>query len=92
MSPSRYTREQIRKALEELKSGHTIKKVSRKYGMSTTTLYRWRVNLAPKKRLTNQHVRDLEVENRRLKNKFAELTLDYNSLRAALVKESKTEC
>ena len=92
MSPSRYTREQTRRALEELKSGNTIKEVSRKYGMSTTTLYRWRLNLAPKKRSTNQRLRALEGENRRLKNKFAELTLDYNSLRAALVKEAKSEC
>ena len=38
------------------------------------------------------HIYELEEENRRLKQTIAELSLDYNSLRAALVKESRSEC
>ena len=43
--------------------------------------------MADDKSLASERVRLLEIENRRLKNKFAELVLDYTSLRAALVKE-----
>lgn len=92
MSTSRFTREKIRSALRELNAGHTIREVSRKHGISTATLYRWRAKLGFKKKPTKGRLRALEIENRRLKSKFAELTLDYNSLRTALVNEVKREC
>ena len=49
-------------------------------------------NLAGKSEPTRDRLRSLENENRRLKSKFAELALDYTSLRAALVKDVKREC
>jgi hypothetical protein len=39
-----------------------------------------------------ERLHDLENENRRLKRKIAELSLDYNTLRAALITEAKREC
>ena len=71
----------------EIDAGLTLKDVSQKYGVSRTTLYRWMVKLDDKRRRARDRLRLLENENRRLKSKFAELALDYTSLRAALVKE-----
>ena len=87
MKKSRFTHDQILAAILAMDAGCTITDVSRKYGVSKTTLYRWRVKLVEKRNPAMDRVRSLEIENRRLKSKFAELALDYTSLRAALVSE-----
>ena len=83
----RFTPDQIIAAVLQVDSGRSIKDVSREYGISKTTLYRWVGAIANDKLLAAARVRLLEIENRQLKKKFAELALDYTSLRAALVKE-----
>ena len=92
MANSRFTQDQMRAVVLEIDAGHTLKDVSQKYGVSRTTLYRWRVKLADKSKPARDRLRSLEIENHRLKSKFAELVLDYTSLRAALVKDVKREC
>lgn len=92
MAKSRFNNDQILAAVMEVNSERPMKDVARKYGISTTTLYRWRAKLADKKNPSGDRLRSLEIENRRLKSKFAELALDYTSLRAALVKDVKREC
>jgi putative transposase len=92
MRRSCFTHNQIIVVLREIDAGSTVKDISRKYGISTKTLYRWKVKFADKRKPAKDRLRSLEVENRRLKSKFAELALDYNTLRAALVNEVKTEC
>jgi putative transposase len=93
MSKLRLSQDQIKAALSELAAGRTVREISREYGISPNTLYRWRA-----KRTNGQQpdakdrLRSLEDENRRLKKEFAELTLDYTSLRAALVKDVMGDC
>ena len=87
MAKKRFTHDQIMAVVLEIGSGRSIKDVSREYGISKTTLYRWTGKSANERLLATDRVRLLEIENRRLKSKFAELVLDYTSLRAALVKE-----
>ena len=96
MAKSRFTHDQIMVVIDDMSRGLTLKDLSRKYGVSTTTLSRWRVKLADTKPSRDSEFRDrlqlLETENRRLKRKFAELTLDYTSLRAALIHEGTKDC
>lgn len=92
MAKSRLTPEQIRLLLLEIGAGRKVKDVSIHYGVSTATLYRWKAKFFEKDVFVAKRLRSLEVENQRLKSKFAELTLDYASLRAALVKDVKQEC
>jgi len=92
MSTSRYTREQMLTILRELDAGRTVREVSRKHGISPNTLYRWRVKFVKKRKPATDRLHSLVIENKRLKSQFAELSLDYNTLRAALIKESKAEC
>ena len=40
----------------------------------------------------NERLYLLEAENRRLKKEFAELTLDYATLRAALIRDVMGDC
>ncbi len=66
--------------------------VCREYGISLSTFYRWRSVFGTYKRRDDARLRDLESENRRLKNQVAELWLDYTSLRNALINGMEREC
>jgi putative transposase len=92
MPKARFTQAQIMTVLNEIDEGQTVRAVSRKYGISINTVYRWRARRRDTSEITRDRLRTLEVENRRLKSKFAELALDYTSLRAALIKDVKREC
>lgn len=87
MAKSRFTQDQIRAIVREVEAGGSLKDISHKYGVSRTTMYRWTLKVGDNKTIDKDRLRLLEIENRRLKSKFAELVLDYTSLRAALVKE-----
>jgi hypothetical protein len=50
------------------------------------------VNLIREQQLENERLRSLEAEYRRLKKEFAELTLDYTALRAALIGDVRGDC
>lgn len=96
MAKARFTHDQIVAVIDDMSRGTTLKDLSRKYGVSRTTLSRWRVKLADTNPSRDAEFRDrlqlLETENRRLKRKFAELALDYTSLRAALIHEGTRDC
>lgn len=87
MSKLRLSQNQIKTALSELSAGHTVREVSREHGISPRTLYRWRANLAREQQLEIERLRSLEADHQRLKKQFAELTLDYATLRAALIRD-----
>lgn len=93
MSKLRFTRDQIRTMMSELDAGRIAGEVSRRYGISRSTLYRWRAKLVNERRLDDrERLRSLEDEHRRLKRQFAELTLDYATLRAALIRDVRGDC
>lgn len=92
MPKSRFSPDEIRAVLLELESGRLVKDVSRQHGISKQTLYRWRAQYAEKTQAMGNRIRWLEIENRRLKVQVAELWLDYQSLRTALVTDVNREC
>ena len=93
MSRFRFTQDQRTTVVLELNNGRTVREVSRRYGVSVSTLYRWRAKRANEQRSEDkERLRSLEDEHRRLKRKLAELTLDYASLRAALIRDVQGDC
>ena len=93
MSRFRFTQDQRTTIVLELNGGGVIREVSRRYGVSVSTLYRWRAKLANEQQSEDkERLRSLENEHRRLKRKFAELTLDYVTLRAALIRDVRGDC
>ncbi len=93
MSKLRFTRDQIKIMISELDAGQTVGEVSRRYGISISTLYRWRAKSAHEQQPDDkEQLRSLEREHRRLKRQFAELTLDYATLRAALIRDVRGDC
>ena len=49
--------------------------------MSKATLYNWRAKYGGKEASELKRVKELEDENRRLKNMYAELSLDHQMLK-----------
>jgi len=94
MSKLRFTQDQISAIVSELNAGEMATDVSHRYGVSISTLYRWRTKCAKNQQpaVDSQRLRSLEDENQRLKRQFAELTLDYATLRAALIRDVRGDC
>lgn len=92
MPNSRFNHDQIKAIVLEMETAQTIKALAHKHGVSTATLYRWRRQVGEVRKPARDRLRSLEMEHRRLKNRYAELSLDYLSLRAALVKDVSREC
>jgi putative transposase len=82
-----YTPEQIINKLREaevlLSQGNTIGVVSKKIGVSDFTYYRWRKEYSGMRVDQAKRLKDLEVENARLKKLVADLSLDNSILKEA---------
>ncbi len=87
MKKPRYTEPQIAQALRQAEQGTPAAEICRKLGVSETIFY------ARKKRYTGmgvaelRRVRQLEDENRRLKQVVADLTLDKHRLQEVIQKK-----
>jgi putative transposase len=80
MGRRRHTPEQIITALREaevgLATGKTVVEVSRDLGISEQTYYRWRNEYGGMKVDQARRLKELELENGRLKRAVANLTVD----------------
>ncbi len=93
MNKSQFTDDQIREILNSVGGQDTIQSVCRRQGISRTTFYRWRAKARSyDDALQAKRLLDLELENGQLKRQVAELLLDYNALRVALVNEASPAC
>lgn len=89
MKKSRYTETQIVKILKEVEAGRKVNEVCREYGISDATYYNWKskyggigMEASDVKRL-----KELEDENRRLKQMFADLSLEHRIVKDILEKK-----
>ncbi|MCC6967743.1 MAG: transposase [Nitrospira sp.] len=89
---SQFTDQRKQQILKEGRSKGGIEHVCRKYGISMSTFYRWRAKLGGQETDPTVHLRSLQLENRRLKHRVAELSLDYTILRSALINDRGNEC
>lgn len=93
MSKLRFTQDQVKTIVSELNAGQTPGQVARRYGVSVSTLYRWRTKFVTGQLAGDKEkLRSLEGEHRRLKQQLAELSLDYATLRAALIRDVRGDC
>ena len=84
MRKSRFTDEQIIKALKEHAAGLSANELCRKYGVSDATFYKWRSRYGGMEISDARKLKALEDENRRLKKLLAESMLDASTLKEML--------
>jgi putative transposase len=87
MRKSRFSEEQIIAALKEVEAGVSPEEVCRKCGVSRQTLYRWKAKFGGMEVSEARRLRQLEDENRRLKQMVADQALDISALKDVLKKK-----
>ena len=87
MKKSRFTDEQIIAVLKESEAGMATKEVCRRHGISEQTFYRWKAKYSGMEASDAKRLRELEDENRRLKQMVADLSLDNQALKDVLKKK-----
>ena len=77
----RHTEEQIVKILSEVESLGSVREVSRKHNIAEQTIYRWRQSYGSMQESEVKRLKQLEIENNRLKKLVAEQALDIVMLK-----------
>lgn len=84
MKRKRYTEPQIVFALQQAEAGTPVGDICRKMGIAEATFFRWKKRYAGLGVSEVRRLRQLEDENRRLKQLVADLTLDKAMLQDVL--------
>jgi putative transposase len=84
MRKTRYSEEKIIRVLQEAESGKAVKDVCREHGIASGTYYAWKAKYGGMTVNEARRLKELELENRRLKAAVADLTLREQALKDAL--------
>ena len=87
MKKSRLTESQIFTILQAVESGRLVKDVYREYGIAESTYFVWKAKYGGMKVSDMQRLKELEVENRRLKQMYADSALDNRILKDIIEKK-----
>ena len=87
MRKSKFTEEQIAFALKQSESGTSVEEVCWKMGVSHATFYLWRKKFGGLGVSELRRLRQLEEENRKLKQLVANLSLDKAMLQDVLAEK-----
>lgn len=87
MKRSKFSEEQIAYALRQADSGTPVADIGRQLGVSEATYYLWKKKYAHLGVSDLRRLRQVEDENRRLKQLVADRTLDKQMLSEALRKK-----
>ena len=87
MKKTRYCESQIVKALKEVEGGRNVKAICREYSISEATYYNWKSKYGGMEASDIKRLKELEDENRRLKQMYAYLSLDHKILKDIVEKK-----
>ena len=87
MRTSKFTEHQIMAALKQVESGLSVNEVCRQVGISSATFYKWRAKCGGLEASELSRLRELEDENRRLKQMYADLSLRAHAMEVVLAKK-----
>ena len=87
MKRKRYTEEQMIKILKLGEAGQKVKDICREYGIAEQTYYRWKSKYGGMDVNEAKRLKQLEAENRELKQMVADLSLDIRALKEILSKK-----
>jgi len=87
MKRSKFSESQIIKALKENEQGRSVGDLSRELGIDNSTFYYWRKKYGGMEKQELKRLKDLEEENLRLKQMYADVSLDNKMLKDILSKK-----
>ena len=87
MKKSKFTDEQIAFALRQGETGTRVEEICRKMGISDVTYYNWKRKYGGLSMTELRRLKQLEEENRKLKQLVADLSLDKEMLQDVLRKK-----
>jgi putative transposase len=86
MKKTKYSEEQIIAAVKQMEAGRATREVARELGVTDQTLYNWKSKYSGMEVAEARRLRQLEDENRKLKEMVADLSLDKEALKAVIRK------
>ena len=86
MKRKRFTEEQIIGVLKESEAGVKTDDICRRHGISSATFYSWRKKYGGMDASEAKRLRELEIENAKLKRIVADQMLDMSSMKELLAK------
>ncbi len=81
MKRSRFTEQQVFAILKEVEAGATVKDVCRQHGVSPATYFKWKSKYGGMELSELRRMKDVEQENFRLKQMYAETALENKALK-----------
>ena len=87
MKKSRFTDSQIIDALKRVEAGLSVPDLCREMGVSAPTFYKWRARFGGMDTSMMARMKELEIENARLKKMYAEERLKAEILNEAITKK-----
>lgn len=87
MKKTRFTETQIVSILKQQESGRKVSDLSREHGISEQTLYNWKAKYGGMSVSELRRVKELEQENARLKQMYAELAIVNEALKDVIEKK-----
>jgi putative transposase len=87
MRKSKFSPQQIAKILKEFDNGKSVEEISREYGVSTSAFYKWRSRYAGMSGKELKRIKELEEENHKLKQMYANLALDHQMAKEIIEKK-----
>jgi len=87
MRKSKFSEHQIIAILKAVEAGRTVKDGCREHEVSDATYYQWKSKSGGMQASDIKHLRELEDENRRLKQISADLLLEDRALKDVIAKK-----
>jgi putative transposase len=87
MKRTKFSETQIVNILKEAEAGIPVTELSRKHGFSQSAFYKWKAKYSGMDTSALRRMKELEEENRRLKQMYADLSLEHQALKDIVQKK-----